>query len=333
MRVGVLTGGGDCPGLNAVLRALVRTMEDRYGGNVVGYRHGWRGVGDSDSVELTGASTHAILATGGTILGTSRHHPEDHDGATERVLETVRRDRVDALVVIGGDGTLASAARVAELGVPIIGIPKTIDNDVRCTERSVGFDTAVGVATEAVDRIHTTAESHDRLMVVEVMGHQSGWLAIAAGIGGGAHAILIPERPVDLPGLAAALVHRHRRESFSIVIVAEGAQLHGDANASASSAGVSAGEHVRRELAARTGFESRVVVLGHVQRGGVPTPTDRILGTRFGVAAADAANSGASDVMTALAGDEIVLVDLCEVARGIRTVSKSWIDTADAFLA
>lgn len=223
MRLGILTGGGDCPGLNAVIRAVVRTAEGVYGDTVIGYRHGWKGVAESDSVELTGASTHAILATGGTMLGTSRYHPDEHQGAIDGVLDTLARDRIAALLVVGGDGTLAASRAFMEHGVRIIGIPKTIDNDVLETDRSVGFDTALWIVTEAVDRIHTTAESHDRLMVVEVMGHRAGWLAVGAGIAGGAHVILTPEEPFDIEEVAASLRHRHRRESFSIVVVAEGA--------------------------------------------------------------------------------------------------------------
>ncbi len=327
MRLGILTGGGDCPGLNAVIRAAVRTTEGAYGGNVVGYRHGWRGVVEGDSVELTGESTHAILTTGGTLLGTSRYHPHDHMGAVERVLDTIERDRIGALIVVGGDGTLHEAALIAARGVRLIGIPKTIDNDVLATDRSVGFDTALWTASEAVDRIHTTAESHDRLMVVEVMGHRTGWLAVCAGIAGGAHAILTPEDPFDIEEVAAMLRHRHQRASFSIVVVAEGAvpspgtldfsPVEGPTGTIVAGA---IGERVRSELAQRTGFESRLVVLGHVQRGGTPTAGDRLLATRFGVAAVDAAHDDASAVMTALHGDEVRLVSLNEATSRIRTV-------------
>jgi 6-phosphofructokinase len=209
VRLGVLTGGGDCPGLNAIIRAVVRSAETCFGQNVIGYRHGWHGVANGDSVELTGASTHAILAAGGTVLGTSRYHPNEHEGATDRVLDTLARDHIGALVVVGGDGTLAAARLIAGAGVRILGVPKTIDNDVLGTDRSVGFDTALWIATEAVDRIHTTAESHDRLMVIEVMGHRSGWLAVGAGIAGGAHAVLAPEEPFDIGEVAASLRHRH----------------------------------------------------------------------------------------------------------------------------
>jgi ATP-dependent phosphofructokinase / diphosphate-dependent phosphofructokinase len=290
-------------------------------------------------VELTGASTHAILATGGTMLGTSRYHPHEHDGAIERVLDTLARDHIGALVVVGGDGTLVAARPVADHGVRVVGIPKTIDNDVPGTDRSVGFDTALWIATEAVDRIHTTAESHDRLMVVEVMGHHTGWLAVGAGIAGGAHVILAPEEPFDIGEVAASLRHRHQRVSFSIVVVAEGATpvegtldftpVEGPTGTIRAGA---IGERVRSELASRTGFESRLVVLGHVQRGGSPTPADRLLATRLGVAAVDAVHEGASQVLTALSGDEIKLIPLDEAA-GSRPVPKALLHVAQVLLA
>lgn len=337
MRLGILTGGGDCPGLNAVIRAVVRTAESTFGDNVIGYRHGWHGVAEGDSVELTGASTHAILAAGGTMLGTSRYHPDEHEGAPERVLDTLARDRVGALLVVGGDGTLAAARLIAQRGARIVGIPKTIDNDVPGTERSVGFDTALWIATEAVDRIHTTAESHDRLMVDEVMGHRTGWLAVGAGIAGGAHAILAPETPFDIEEVAAALRHRHQRESFSIVVVAEGAvpvpgtldfePVEGPGGSIIAGA---TGERVRSELAARTGFETRLVVLGHVQRGGPPTAADRLLATQFGVAAVRAVHDGAFGTVTALAGDEVSLIALVDATAGIRPVPGALLAVARA---
>jgi 6-phosphofructokinase 1 len=328
MRLGLLTGGGDCPGLNVVIRAVVRTASG-HGSTVIGYRHGWHGVTEADSVELTAAATHAILAIGGTMLGTSRYHPADHDGATERAVDTLTRDRIDALVVVGGDGTLAAAREIAESGVRILGVPKTIDNDVSGTDRCVGFDTALAIATEAVDRIHTTAESHDRSMVVEVMGHQAGWLAVGAGIAGGAHAILVPEEPVDLAELAAHLRHRHRRDSYSIIVVAEGASVGVDGAAGMTT---SVGGRVRADLAARTGFETRLVVLGHVQRGGTPTAADRVLATRLGVAVVEAAHDGACGVMVGLAGDEITSVSLADATSTARLVPKELLHTAHALL-
>lgn len=338
VRIGILTGGGDCPGLNAVIRAVVRTAEDPCGDNVIGYRHGWQGVVEGDSIELTGASTHAILSTGGTILGTSRYHPDDHEGAADQVLDTLARDKVSTLLVVGGDGTLGAARSLAERGVRIVGIPKTIDNDVPGTDRCVGFDTALWIATEAVDRIHTTAESHDRLIVIEVMGHRAGWLAVGAGIAGGAHAILTPEDPFDIEEVAAVLRHRHQRESFSIVVVAEGAvPVEGTLDfapvegPTGSIVAGTIGERVRSELAQRTGFETRLVVLGHVQRGGPPTPTDRLLATRLGVRAVEAVHDSASGVMAALNGDGIILIPLTE-ASGIKPVNAELLHVARMLL-
>lgn len=340
MRVGILTGGGDCPGLNAVIRAVVRATEEQHGGNVIGYRHGWRGVAQGDSVELTGTSTHALLAMGGTVLGTSRYHPADHDGATERVLDTLARDRIDALIVLGGDGTLSAATALCEAGVAIVGVPKTIDNDVGGTDRCVGFDTALSIATDAIDRVHTTAESHDRAMVIEVMGHRTGWLAVGAGIAGGVHVILTPEEPFDMDQIAAHMRHRHQRESFSIIVVAEGA-VPSPADSSGRpvppppcGADVgNIGTWVRSEIAARTGFETRLVVLGHVQRGGTPTASDRLLGTRFGVAAVDAAHAGDVGTITALQGDRITLMPLAEATRELRAVPADLLAVAHTLTA
>lgn len=335
MRLGILTGGGDCPGLNAVIRAVVRTAEGVYGDTVIGYRHGWYGVAEGRSMELTGASTHAILAAGGTMLGTSRFHPSEHEGATERALDTLARDHIAALLVVGGDGTLTEARLVAEHGVRVVGIPKTIDNDVPGTDRSIGFETALWIATEAVDRVHTTAESHDRVMVVEVMGHRTGWLAVGAGIAGGAHVILAPERPFDIEEVAASIRHRHQRESFSIVVVAEGAvpvpgtldfrPVEGPAGSIVAGA---VGARVRSELAERTGFETRLVVLGHVQRGGTPTPADRLLATHLGVVAVGALHDGASSVMTAVDGYQVRLISLAQATEGIRSVPDALLHVA-----
>jgi ATP-dependent phosphofructokinase / diphosphate-dependent phosphofructokinase len=339
MRIGILTGGGDCPGLNAVIRSVVRTAENVHGEMVVGYRHGWQGVVEGDSIELTGAATHGILGSGGTILGTCRYHPDDYPDATGLLLDTLTRDHIGALIVVGGDGTLAAARLVAERGMRVIGIPKTIDNDVLGTDRSVGFDTAVTTATEAIDRIHTTAESHDRLMVIEVMGHRAGWLAVSAAIAGGAHVVLAPEEAFDIEEVAASLRHRHQRHSFSIVVVAEGAMPAEGSFEFSAAEGPSGdiiagaiGARVRAELASRTGFESRLVVLGHVQRGGSPTPSDRILATRFGVAAIDAIQAGASGVMTALRGDEVRLISLAEATAGIQQVPKELLHVARSLI-
>ena len=339
MRLGILTGRGHCSGLNAEVRAVVHTAHGRSKRDVIGYRHGWRGLVDGDAMELSVAGTDALLATGGTALGTARYHPHDHKGAEARVLETLERDRIGALIVVGGDGTLAAADRLADGGVRIIGVPKTIDNDVPGTDRSVGFDTALSIATEAVDRVRTTAESHDRLMVVEVMGHHTGWLAFGAGIAGGAHAILAPESPFDIDEVTGALRRRHRKASFSIVVVAEGAvPIPGSmdfgtaAGPGGSIVAGAVGERVRAELALRTGFESRLVVLGHVQRGGPPTPADRLLASRFGVAAVRAVEEGASGVMTGLTGDEVVTVPLSVGAAGPRGAPSSLVETARALL-
>lgn len=337
MRIATLTGGGDCPGLNAALRAIVRSATSA-GDEVVGVHHGWRGLVDDEVTVLNHHNTAGILQTGGTILKTARFHPELHDGATERVQATLARHRIDAVIVIGGDGTLASSAAMARTGIAVVGIPKTIDNDVSGTQRCLGFDTAVATAADAIDRVHTTGESHDRLMVVEVMGRTTGWLAVSAGIAAGADVLCIPELPTDLDAVARRVQRRHGRGSTSsVVVVAEGAQLLDDLDhhdgqpspatpmgaAMGAGVGTGAGAAVADGLARRTGFETRLTVLGHIQRGGSPVPSDRILASSFGVAAVDAVHAHAFGTMLAVLDDQVVPVGLDSVTVGPRPVSAS----------
>jgi phosphofructokinase-like protein len=320
MRIGVLTGGGDCPGLNAIIRGIVRKGIDIHGHNLVGFRDGWLGVIEDRAVDLTIESTRGILPRGGTILGSSGANPFRLDRGPERVGETLEKRGVDGLVVIGGEGTLGAAERLSADGVPVVGVPKTIDNDLPGTDITVGFHTAVQVATDAIDRLHSTAESHDRVMVVEVMGRHAGWIAVYAGVAGGADAILIPEHPFDLDDVCRRLRHRHMtRSSFSIVVVAEGAVPRHDTsfelpayeldeNGFPRLGGIAA--LLGPELERRTGYQTRVTILGHVQRGGSPVAFDRVLGTRFGLAAVDLASAGGWGRMVSRRGQDVVDVPL-----------------------
>ncbi|QAY70886.1 6-phosphofructokinase [Xylanimonas protaetiae] len=339
MRVGLLTGGGDVPGLNAAIRAVVKRGEGEHGHSIVGFRNGWRGLAEGDVMPLGRQQIRNVLPIGGTLLGTARFHPHSADGGMDAVLTTLEAERIEALIVIGGDGTLHAASKVAEAGINIVAIPKTIDNDVWGTDRSIGFDTAVTIATEAVDRIHTTAESHNRVMIIEVMGRHAGWIAATSGIAGGAELVLAPEQPFDIDKIVKFLKHRHRAHaSFSIIVVAEGAApAEGTAMQYETQLGrfgeIIAGsisERLKVEIAERTGFDTRVTVLGHIQRGGTPTPTDRILGSRFGVAAIDAITRGETGVMTALRGEDIVLVPLAEIAGKVKHVPTELLDVAQA---
>jgi len=340
MRIGVLTGGGDCPGLNAVIRAVVRRGEEGYGQQLVGFRHGWRGVLDGEVTELTVAGTEGLLARGGTVLGTSRTNPLARDDGRAAVREGLAREHVDALVVIGGEDTLGVARALGDDGLACVGVPKTIDNDLSATDVTFGFHTAVQTATDAIDRLHTTAESHDRVMVVEVMGRHAGWLALSAGLAGGADLILVPERPFDIDAVCDHLRHRHDHgANASIVVVAEGAQAR-RGTLSIQDAGVDEFGHVRLggvasalapEIEARTGFETRVTILGHVLRGGTPTAFDRILATRFGLAAIDAAHDGDFGTMVALRGTDIVRVPLADAVRELKTVPSALLDEAAVF--
>lgn len=329
MRIGLLTGGGDVPGLNAVIRAVVKHGMGTYGHTIVGFRGGWRGVVDGSVVQLGRQDIRNVLPVGGTLLGTDRYHPHRNEGGLEAVVATLEAERIDAVICVGGDGTLHAASKVAETGVKVLGIPKTIDNDVEGTDLSVGFHTALNIATEAIDRLHTTAESHNRVMVVEVMGRHAGWIAVNAAIAGGAEIVLAPEEPFDIEQVVRTIAHRHRAHaSFSIVVVAEGAVAReGTALSAAAELGPmgqiiagSASERVAAEIERRTGFETRVTILGHIQRGGTPTPTDRILGSRFGVAAVDALHEGRTDMLTALHGDRVELVPLADIAGKVKTV-------------
>lgn len=338
MRIGLITGGGDCAGLNAAIRAVVKHAVGSYGHSVIGFRNGWKGVADGDVLALTRQHIRGVLPLGGTLLGTARYHPHEAEGL-DAVRATLEAERIDALICIGGDGTLHAASKVAELGINVIGIPKTIDNDVAGTDASIGFATAVHVATEAIDRLHTTAESHNRVMVVEVMGRHAGWIAVNAGIAGGAEIVLAPEAPFDMDRVERFLRHRHRAHaSFSIVAVAEGAQpAEGTSMTFTTELGRygeivagTTGGRVAAEIAARSGFDTRVTVLGHIQRGGTPLPADRILGSRFGHAAVEALQTGRSDVMTALRGECIELVPLAEIAGKVKYVPDELLRVANA---
>ena len=329
MRVGLLTGGGDCPGLNAVIRAVVRKGERHYGDELVGFLDGWKGVLERQTMVLDVERCRGILPRGGTILGTSRTNPYKVDGGSQQVLDNLRAEGIDAFIAIGGDDTLGVAKKLAEEGLVIVGVPKTIDNDLSATEVTFGFDTAVQIASDAIDRLHTTAESHDRVMVVEVMGRHAGWIATEAGIAGGAAEILIPEEPFDIDAICTRLRGRHDRGRYaSLVVVAEGATPV-EGTMEVQSGEVDAFGHVRlggianrvaQGIEERTGFETRVTILGHVQRGGTPTAFDRILATRFGVAAIDAVHEGRAGEMVALQGGHIVRVPLADAVGVSKTV-------------
>ncbi|TMK26362.1 MAG: ATP-dependent 6-phosphofructokinase [Actinobacteria bacterium] len=340
-RVGLLTGGGDCPGLNAVIRAAVR--RGLLGGSsFVGFRHGWSGVLADEAIELTRESTAGILPRGGTILGTSRTNPfaDGQDGAAA-IRRTLDARGIDVLIPIGGEDTLGVALRLDREGIPVVGVPKTIDNDLGGTDVTFGFQTAVQIVTDAIDRLHTTAESHNRVMVVEVMGRHAGWIATHAGIAGGADAILVPERPFSIEEVVAHLRRRHERgPNFSIVVVAEGATPRDGTLQTQEATATDAFGHARlggigvtleREIEQRTGYESRVTILGHVQRGGTPVAYDRVLATRFGVAAMDAAADGRFGEMVALRGTDIVEVSLEEALREPKLLDPALYETAQLF--
>jgi phosphofructokinase-like protein len=329
MRIGLLTGGGDCPGLNAVIRAVVRKGIDAHDDEVFGFKDGWRGVLENAGEPLTIESTRGILPRGGTILGSSRTNPYKREDGLTRVQETFARRQLDGLIAIGGEDTLGVANRLHRDGLSVIGVPKTIDNDLGATDVTFGFDTALQVATEAIDRLHTTAESHNRILVVEVMGRNAGWIALHSGIAGGADVILIPELPFDIDEVCRLIRRRHERgRYFSIVVAAEGA-VPKEGTIVLDAGGVDDFGHPRlggighvleREIEQRTGYETRATVLGHIQRGGSPTAFDRVLATRLGLAAIDAAHAGSWGTMTALQSTQIVLVRLEDAVAEVRRV-------------
>ena len=339
-RIGVLTGGGDCPGLNAVIRAVARKGVEHYGDVIVGFRNGYRGVLEGSLMELTPESARGILHRGGTILGTSRVNPFSVEGGVDLLKENLAGYRIDGLIVIGGEGTLSGAAKLAAEGVNIVGVPKTIDNDLSVTDYTFGFDTAVQVATDAIDRLHTTAESHNRVMVLEVMGRHTGWIGLYSGLAGGADVILIPEQPFDIERVCHHLKHRHSRgHLFSIVVVAEGAvpregtlelpEYETDEFGRPRLGGVS--NVISTEIQRRTGFDTRVTILGHVQRGGTPTAWDRVLATRFGVAAIDLASAGRWGRMVALRGNQIEDCPLDTAVAELKVVPPELYAVAEVF--
>lgn len=328
MRVGVLTGGGDCPGLNAVIRAVVRKGVKEYGFEFVGFRDGWKGPLEGVTTELGIAQVRGILPRGGTILGSSRTNPIKIEGGVDRIKANLAELGVDALIAIGGEDTLGVATALHDLDVPVVGVPKTIDNDLSATDYTFGFDTAVNIASEAIDRLHTTAESHHRVLVVEVMGRHAGWIALHAGISGGANAILIPEEPFDLDEVVGWVESRFESHYSPIIVVAEGA-LPKDGDLITKDQTLDAFGHVKLSgigdwlasgIEARTGKEARTSVLGHIQRGGTPTAFDRVLATRFGLQAIDAVADKQYGVMVALRGTDIVRVPLLEATGVLKTV-------------
>jgi len=341
MRVGILTGGGDCPGLNGVIRAVVRRAHG-YGDGVVGFRDGWRGPLEGDTMPLTLEAVRGILPRGGTILGSSRTNPLQHDDGIDRIKESLIEHSLDGLVAIGGEDTLGAAARLHEAGVNVVGVPKTIDNDLGGTDMTFGFDTAVQVATEAIDRLHTTAESHRRILILEVMGRHAGWIAFYSGIAGGADVVLVPERPFDIDDVCARLERRFALgRHFGIVVVSEGATPVGgdiaamgaktDEFGHARLGGV--GQRLESEIESRTGYETRTTVLGHIQRGGTPTAFDRVLATRLGIAAMEAAHEGRWGAMASLRSMNIEMVALTDAVRELRTLGEPELHVLDALSA
>ncbi len=341
-RIGLLTGGGDCPGLNPVIRGIVRKGIDHYGHEIFGFRKGWKGVLDNDAIKLTRENTSGILHKGGTILGTSRTNVYKTENGEERVLASLRERGIDVLIPIGGDDTLGVARKLWAAGFPTVGVPKTIDNDLNATDFTFGFQTAVQIATEAIDRLHSTAESHDRVIVCEVMGRDAGWIACWCGIAGGADVILVPERPFDLDEVCNHITHRHTTtgKTFSIVVVAEGAAPAAGGEAATAADTVDSFGHARlggiafqleKQIEEKTGYECRATVLGHIQRGGSPVAFDRVLGTRFGVAAIDAASNGDFGQMVALHGTDIELVALEDALSEPKLLDPKLFETAQVF--
>jgi len=340
MRIGVLTGGGDCPGLNAVIRAIVRKGINVNGHEFVGFRYGWAGVLNNEASDLTLESTRGILHRGGTILGSSRTNVYKTENGLEMVKQAMKDSNLDALIPIGGEDTLGVAGKLHEDGIPVVGVPKTIDNDLAATDYTFGFQTAVQIATDAIDRLHTTAESHNRVLVCEVMGRHAGWLAVHSGLAGGADVILIPERPFNIDKVCEHLQHRHAHgATFSIVVVAEGATPE-DGGLLTQHQTTDAFGHVRlggigiileQEIEKRTGFESRTTILGHIQRGGTPLAFDRVLGSRFGVSAVDAITEGDYGKMVALRGTRIERVPLSEALAEPKLVDAELYETAAVF--
>ncbi len=343
MRVAMLTGGGDCPGLNAVMRAVVRKGERAYGDELIGFLDGWRGVIENQTRPVSVDTFRGTLPRGGTVLGSSRTNPFKVEGGVDACKATLDELGIDALIAIGGEDTLGVAHKLHELGVPVVGVPKTIDNDLSGTELTFGFDTAVSIATEAIDRLHTTAESHDRVIVVEVMGRHAGHIAVWSGIAGGATMILIPEEPFDIDAVCDAIVRRHEKGRYaSIVVVAEGATpkegtlstVSGEVDSFGHARLGGIGQTVAEAIESRTGYESRVTILGHVQRGGTPTAFDRVLATRFGVSAIDAVHEGELGKMVALQCGEIVRVPLSVAVGTLKTVDPAlYHGVAEVFFA
>ena len=339
MKIGILTGGGDCPGLNSVIRAVVhKAINEKQ--EVIGFKYGWKGLLDKDSISLDLRSVSGILPKGGTILGTSRTNPYKEEGGPEKVKAAFKELKLDALIAIGGEDTLGVATKLNDEGLNVIGVPKTIDNDLNATDFTFGFDTAVNIVMECIDRLHTTAESHDRIMVVEVMGRHAGWIATYAGIAGGADYILIPEKPIDSQEVCESIRKRHSRgKNFSIVVVAEGAFFK-EENACLQEQKLDEFGHVRlggightlgKIIEDTTGYETRVTVLGHIQRGGSPSAFDRVLGTRFGVKAYDLVKAGDFGKMASLRGNKIVAVPLKDATEELKTVDLQLYEIAKIF--
>jgi phosphofructokinase-like protein len=346
MKIGVLTGGGDCPGLNAVIRAVVRKGNFHYGDEFLGFMEGWRGLLEDKTMPLDLETVSGILPRGGTILRTSRTNPAKREDGLARCMRILKQHGCEALIAIGGDDTLSVAQKLFALGMKVVGVPKTIDNDLAGTDFTFGFDTAVNVATNAIDRVHTTAEAHNRVIVVEVMGRDSGWIAAYSGIGGGADVILVPEIPFDIDQVAEIIRQRHERgRYFSIVVAAEGAKFAGGTEGHGAPVLQEAGRdefgHVRlggigeslaREIEKRTGFETRSVVLGHIQRGGSPSAFDRVLATRYGLGAIDMVHRGKFGQMAALRGNKIISIPLAEAIASNRKLDREILDAAAGIL-